>query len=64
MSTSHLTNKTGTTDHSLSNWTSLKIIFDHIDKVRDQQVNGTLSQSAAGRDEINEDCKFIEVPET
>ncbi len=26
----------GTTDHSLSNWTSQKIIWDHVDTVRGQ----------------------------
>ena len=26
----------GTTEHSLSNWTSQKIIWDHVDKVRGQ----------------------------
>ena len=29
----------GTTDHSLSNWTSMKVIWDHIDQIRDEREN-------------------------
>lgn len=52
---SHLKNQSGTTDHSLSHWTSLKIIWDHVDKVRGQHVNGTLKGSATDGDGLNGD---------
>jgi len=46
----------GTTDHSLSNWTSLKIIWDHVDKVREQHVNGTAKRSDTDRNGIIGNC--------
>jgi hypothetical protein len=52
---SHLKNQSGTTDHSLSHWTSLKIIWDHVDKVRGQHVKGTLKGSATDGDGLNGD---------